>query len=158
MSHFLFTQVTALHLAAQFSSARVLKALREAGAEVNAEDSEKHSLLHFAATSNTSNSDVIKTLIEAGLDVNSRDSNQQTPLQLALSRYSADTVKALVGFGADVNVLDKVGIISLPLFPRLDCLVVFNHHDLKMVSQHIELCEGSPGLGELQALLLAKPG
>ena len=60
--------MTALHLAARFSSASVIEAFVKAGANVNDRKDRQKTPLHYAAQFNTSE-DVIRVLIECGADV-----------------------------------------------------------------------------------------
>ena len=95
--------MTALHLAARFSSASITAALVKAGAEVNARDDRHQTPLHCAVKFNTS-ADVIRKLIECGADVDACDDGRQTPLHNA-AWYNRAVVPVLVELGAKVNVL-----------------------------------------------------
>ena len=100
-------QVTALHLAAQFSSASVVKVFDESGAVVDAHDSDQETPLHIAARHNES-SDVISALVAAGANVDARNDYQRTPLYFAaMSNKSSDVICALVKAGADIDASDN---------------------------------------------------
>ena len=71
--------MTALHLAAQFSSSPVVSALLEAGADVKALDSEQRSPLQLSVKHNE-DADVVKVLVASGADVKVLDNKQQTLL------------------------------------------------------------------------------
>ena len=97
------TQVTPLHLAAMFkSSATVVNTLCEAGANVDALNSEKWSPLHYASIGNPA---VVPVLIGAGCKVNLLDEYQQSPLLFA-ARWSRDrsAVAALMSAAADPHL------------------------------------------------------
>ena len=93
--------MTALHLAAQFSSASVVRALIEAGAEVNARDSWKQSPLHSAASYNPA---AVPVLLEANADVNVLGCQNYSPLFLAAWKNQRDSVIALCSAGADPHM------------------------------------------------------
>ena len=128
--------MTALHLAAQFSSSSVVAALLQAGADVKALDSEQCSPLHLAVKHNeganvdvvkmlaangadvtaalfiavkNKNANVVKMLLEAGADVTAVGSGYEcTPLHFAAEHNkSADVIRALVEAGAAVDARDK---------------------------------------------------
>ena len=61
--HQFLTQRTVLHLAARFSSAKIVRLLIEAGADINALDSDQCSPLHHTFQGNPA---VVPILIEAG--------------------------------------------------------------------------------------------
>ena len=95
--------MTPLHLAAEFkSSAAVVNALIEAGADINALDSYQGSPLHYASSGNPV---VVPVLIGAGCKVNLLDMWQQSPLYRA-ARFSKDrsAVAALMRAAADPHL------------------------------------------------------
>ena len=92
--------MTPLHLAVRFkSSTTVVSTLVQAGANVDALDSNQQSPLHHASFLNPA---VVPVLIGAGCKVNLLDEGQFSPLYLA-ARYSKDrsAVAALMSAGAD---------------------------------------------------------
>ena len=96
------TQVTPLHLAALFkSSATVVSTLIEAGANVDALDSDQQSPLHWASLENPA---VVPVLIGAGCKVNLLDRWQQSPLLLAALSKDRSAVLALLQAGADPHL------------------------------------------------------
>ena len=97
--------MTALHLAARFSSASVIEAFVKAGAKVDVQDDEQRTPLHYAAEFNTSE-DVIRVLIRCGADVNACDDDQWTPLHMA-AWLNCEVVPVLVQQGAKVNILNS---------------------------------------------------
>ena len=106
-------QVTALHLAARFTSASVVRVIVEAGADVRAVDKDyMQTPLHIAAKFNP-NADVIRALVEGGAVVDARaDYNdyrwkQLTPLHFAARHNpSIAVIRALVDKGADIDARD----------------------------------------------------
>ena len=111
--------VTALSCAMYEESCNVIKALLDAGADVNARNKEngKTALSIFAPTA-YSNAETKKAafrmLISAGADVNAQDDNGNTPL-MGVSR---DFVKILLDAGANVNIRNKDGLTALMIAER----------------------------------------
>ncbi len=103
--------LTPIMLAAQYnSSVNVLKALLEAGADIQeAEPKYRSNALHLAA--NTSSSPkVIATLLEAGADLNARNYLGETALILAVnSNEETRVISELLKAGADINARDYQG-------------------------------------------------
>ena len=58
---------------------------------------------------------VVKTLLDAGANVNAQDIRGMTPLMLAIAtdRQNADTIRALIAKGADVNIKSLAGETAL---------------------------------------------
>jgi len=94
-----FSKWTALHLAAQFkSSATVVRALIEAGADVDALNSNLSSPLHRASLWNPA---VVPILLEAGATVNVLNKWRETPLCYAVLQDHRSAIEALLAAGAD---------------------------------------------------------
>jgi tetratricopeptide (TPR) repeat protein len=92
--------------------AEVVVALRGAGADLNAKDSDGVTPLMGAAQYN-SNPDVVTALLKAGVDVNAKDKQGKTPLMHAVLNPNPDAVAALLKGGADVNAKDNSGKTAL---------------------------------------------
>ena len=95
--------MTPLHLAAMFkSSATVVSTLIQAGADVDALDSDQQSPLHLASHRNPA---VVPVLIGGGCKVNLLDECQLSPLYYAAA-WSEDrsVVAALMASGADPHL------------------------------------------------------
>ena len=80
--------VSALHLAAQFSSASVVKVILKSGADINARDSYQQTPLHYAAQHN--NVEVVRMLIERGANVSAVDNGGKVPLHVAVMNKQFD--------------------------------------------------------------------
>ena len=101
---------TPLMWAAAFGSARAMRILLDAGADVTAAGPSGVTALHWAAT------DVAKTrmLLDAGADVNAVSQLGRTPLIIAASaNATVDAVRLLLARGARVNVGDATGMTAL---------------------------------------------
>ena len=91
--------MTALHLAAQFSSGSVVRSLIEAGADVGAQDDpDQKSPLHYAASDNQT---VVPVLLRENAEVNLLDKEQRTALLNAAHANHREAVIALCAGGAD---------------------------------------------------------
>ena len=105
----------ALHLAAFWGFADIVKLLLDKGAEVNATDNTGRTALHWAAFWGFA--DIVEALVIAGANLNAKDFAGRTALQLAAFDGSADIVQALVIAGADLT--DNDGLTALDfVFPR----------------------------------------
>ena len=126
---------TPLMWAAARRHPQMIKALVEAGADVNARSSiiawERQrtaeprdkwlppgglTALHFAAREGCV--DCAKVLVSSGADINDIDPDSHTPLVIALMNGHFDVAGALIELGANVNQADKVG--QTPLYAAVD--------------------------------------
>ena len=97
------TQYTALHLAAMFDrSGSGVRALIEAGAEINALQSTQVSPLHIAAGWNPA---AVPILLAANAEVNISDWVNNSPLFYAAMQNQPESVAALCKAGADPRSL-----------------------------------------------------
>ena len=129
------TQVTALHLAARFTSASVVRAIVESGSNVNACDDLNQTPLHYAAQHN--NVDVVKILIENTGNMK-RDQLQTLLLLAAEHNPRPDVVKLLINNGANVTAALQMAVQQK------------NANVVKMLIENSANIEN----GQLQALLL----
>ena len=96
---------TPLHIAAMANAPRLIAALVEAGADIEARDRDGLTPLHAATNSPVA----IAALLEAGAELEARNRFGQTPLAYAVNRSGSSTVaaiEALLEAGADSNVGD----------------------------------------------------
>jgi len=77
------SKLTALHNAAAYGPVESVRALLNAGANVNAQDSRKLAPLSSALATEYPSLHIVRTLIQAGADVNLADNNGDTPLDWA---------------------------------------------------------------------------
>jgi len=108
---------SALHFAARYGNADIIKVLCDAGADVAATDDFGRIPLHWAAeydrapvTIGSSTSPLIEAtqhLLVAGSDVTARDEAGRTPLQYAARAGQAEVMNLLIAAGADVDAPDK---------------------------------------------------
>lgn len=102
---------TPLHVAAKAGSARVVRRLIDARADVNVTTTTGATPLHFAAASGLT--DAIAALLDAGADVNAHEPQWgQTPLMFAAGAGRTEAVRLLLSRGADARAAGKVVDVS----------------------------------------------
>ena len=114
--------MTVLHLAAWFKcSAEIVKILLEAGADVDAVDSDQSSPLHYASGWNPA---IVPVLLEAGAKVNVLTSWQNSPLFLAADAEwkKEASVVALMAASADPH-LGKSPLTSSRVSKEMKALI-----------------------------------
>ena len=95
-------QLTALHIAAWFdNSGSGVRALIEAGAEINARDNWRESPLHIAAYWNPA---AVPVLLAANAEVNLLNRCNESPLFYAAVENQTECVDALCKAGADPHL------------------------------------------------------
>ena len=98
-------QMTALHLAAKFSSGSVVRSLIEAGADVGAQDEpDQKSPLHYAARENPA---AVPVLLAANAEVNLLNSGNYSPLFFAARDNHRESVIAILNAGGDPHLGDS---------------------------------------------------
>ncbi|XP_031565740.1 uncharacterized protein LOC116300910 [Actinia tenebrosa] len=96
----------------QLNNENVVRALIDAGADVNITDEGKTAL--FYAVQQNNNESVVRALIDAGADVNITDNERRTALFYAVQRSNNESVvRALIDAGADVNKTGDFGQTAL---------------------------------------------
>ncbi|WP_353278336.1 ankyrin repeat domain-containing protein [Wolbachia endosymbiont (group B) of Longitarsus flavicornis] len=107
-----FEQCTLVHLAASVGCTKVVKALIENGADVNAVDKHKRTPLHLASWSG--HKKVVETLIKNEANVNLVGHEfEKTPLHLAAENGYTEIVKILIESDANVNAMDRKKLTPL---------------------------------------------
>ena len=94
----------------------VVKALIEAGADVNKKDCDGHTALVSATVKEFTL--VVMELIKAGADVNLADDTGATPIIIAAEEGNSTIVALLIQAGADVNQEDEEGMKPIDLALR----------------------------------------
>jgi len=95
-----------LHLAGK---PEVVKALLDAGAEVNLPNAKVETVLHLPNMYFPPEPETVKLLIEAGADVNAKTATGATPLHAAIQQRKLEITKLLIAAGADIDAKDKQG-------------------------------------------------
>jgi hypothetical protein len=120
---------TALHFAAYFDIPVTLKILIEAGADMNAQDSEGITPLYLAAQEG--NPMIVMELIKAGADVNLAGHDGGTPLHMA-ARYGYEGCAAvLIHAGADVHRRANTGTTPIQL------AIDYKHEKIAKLLRHL---------------------
>ena len=98
---------TALQLATIHGHQDIVRALVEAGSDVDAKASNGQTALHL--TTIYGHYDTVRALINAGSDVDAQSSEGQTALHVAIAKGFLDMVRVLVEAGSDVKTCDNMG-------------------------------------------------
>lgn len=83
-----------------------VKLMLEAGADVNAAESDKYTAL-MAACEYTRSLDLVKLLLKKGAAINAQSTEEETPYLLALRNNNLPLYRLLISLGADTNVTYK---------------------------------------------------
>ncbi len=102
--------VSPIFFAVQRSNYVAATILLEAGADINAEQYNGMSLLHFAID-RYNDKKLVRWLLEHGADPDTRDISGASPLHYAAFMGYVDTVQLLLDAGADFNATNLVGMM-----------------------------------------------
>jgi ankyrin repeat protein len=91
----------------------------DGGEDINAQDKNGWSPLHFAAQEG--DTEIAEILINAGADINLKDTNGNTPLWVATmnSHYGTEVINLLLTHGADSSQKNNHGISPVEISPEL---------------------------------------
>ncbi|HQG27667.1 MAG TPA: ankyrin repeat domain-containing protein, partial [Candidatus Ozemobacteraceae bacterium] len=105
-------QATPLHFAAQSGNISIVRALLNAGADVNARNPQDITPLHLAAWDG--NAEIVSLLLERGADVNRRNHRNEgmSALDIAAMTGAADVVRILIEHGADPRLGSPVSRVT----------------------------------------------
>ena len=104
ISHYVYAGDTALHMSAAAHAPDLVRALVDAGADVDAVNRRGAQPLHYAVDGSrdaAAQSDTITALLDAGADPNATDKGGTTPLHRAIRNRRASAVEVLLARGAD---------------------------------------------------------
>lgn len=98
---------TVLMKAAAAGKAQSVQMLIDAGASVDAKDTQDNTALHLAATK--LNSDLLAALVAGGAKLDAKNLKGETALQIAANALNLPATKLLIEAGAEKNVLNANG-------------------------------------------------
>ena len=101
------TQCTPLHLASISGKRRVVKLLLRNGANVDAEDTDGRTALHYSVV--RANVGTTKDLLKFKANVNAQATDLKTPLALAAYKGCSEIVRMLIEYNADPDSFDAHG-------------------------------------------------
>ena len=95
------------------NSKEVMTLLLEAGADLNSKTrlEEHDAAVHIVADCGCT--DILNLMLQHNLDVNLPNFNGSTPLHCACMRNQIETVKILIGAGANINAKDDDGLMPI---------------------------------------------
>jgi ankyrin repeat protein len=105
---------TALHIASASGRTEIVKALLDAGAQVDVADQDGNEPLHIAVA-NPANGQIVKDLLNAGARVDAVNNDGMQPIHLAARSAGAGTVRTLLASGAKSDAADSHGLRPLHL-------------------------------------------
>ena len=112
--------VTALMIACWKCNVEAINVLLNAGADTNIVDANALTCIHQAVGEGCS-SKTIQALIDHGADINLTDKTNTTALMIACKKRNAETINVLLNAGADPNIANTMGLISIHLAASVDC-------------------------------------
>jgi ankyrin repeat protein len=119
-------QTTALHIAAQNCSYKLVKLLLENGSEVLHKNGYNESLLSKGIKEGR-HTKIAELLLQNGADVNERNTYGDTPLHIAAHHNNFDLVELLLEQGADPNIRNNEGNLA-EAYRNKDINELFNEY------------------------------
>ncbi len=109
--------ITRLHKAAAIGNNAVVTQLLKDGEEINAQDSNNQTPLHYAARNG--HVTVVKTLCKVpGICIDAQDKSSETPLHKATKRANLVVIKVLLEANADSHIANVHGNLAIDLVPE----------------------------------------
>jgi len=102
---------TALHKAAEYGNAEVVKILVDAKADVDVQERHGYTALHYAIMHG--HTEIVKILVDAKADVDVQERHGDTALTYAALKGHTEIVKILVDVKADVDLQNNFGDTAL---------------------------------------------
>ena len=97
-----------------FPSVDVIQLLLEVGASPTAEDNDRNTALHIAATNKPTKQEVIRTLLDGGAHIDSQNSDRKTAMQLLDSEGMSDVVNPLRYMSLQCLAANKIVEYGVP--------------------------------------------
>ena len=104
---------TPLMIASEYNHVNSVIFLTDHGANIDLQDREGYSSLHYAAGNISDLCDVLDFLITNGADVNAFTNDKFTPLIIASNCNNLNVVNSLIKYGANIHLVDRYGRTAL---------------------------------------------
>ena len=104
---------TPLMIASEYNHVNSVIFLTDHGANIDLQDREGYSSLHYAAGNISDLCDVLDFLITNGADVNAFTNDKFTPLIIASNCNNLNVVNSLIKHGANIHLVDRYGRTAL---------------------------------------------
>mgnify|MGYP000873785688 CR=1 FL=1 len=111
-------QQTLLHYAVRFDKEPIVKLALAAGADVNAEDDSKETVVNLC-TKFDLNEPLLKLLLDAGANIDHKNDRDRTPFQSAIRSEKLNKAQTLLKLGAAVDADVQIGE-KTPLFVAIE--------------------------------------
>ncbi|WP_025771383.1 ankyrin repeat domain-containing protein [Thioalkalivibrio sp. HK1] len=121
---------TVLHIAAMQRNDSI-STLIDAGADVNAKNSDGDTPLHLVFLKNEWDVDdvidTIHTLIDAGADINAQNNDGDTVLHIAARKGKADLIPLLISLGSDERIRNNAMLRPVSVSKTLELAILFKN-------------------------------
>ena len=141
-------RTTPLHEAALSARADAALALLSAGARTDLLDGDRNTALHACCAAGA-NLEVVRALVKAKADVGARNADGVTALHLAVRAAAKESVRVLVGAGADPLLADYQGLDALG-YSRTDSMDQLLQQMIKATTDDVD-GRLLPGAGQSMA-------